>query len=158
MVNKNKFINSSFIVLEHDFPFSSLLLLLHCRLFNPAKKLFSLCCCLILLLFDLFGIYCLQLPKSNNKLRTESKVKAWKEMKGKKSICCPIKPSVCCSPPPLCDGEHLPRFLFERRESRDRVSRLFHTFVVTFNKYVVDPLLLLSPCLSNVMYSLHHFG
>jgi hypothetical protein len=39
MVNKNQFINSSFIVLEHDFPFCSLLLLLSAlsSCFIPAK-------------------------------------------------------------------------------------------------------------------------
>lgn len=46
MVNKNKFINSTFIVLEHDFPFQAHFyrLLLHCRLRppTPGMELFSL--------------------------------------------------------------------------------------------------------------------
>lgn len=89
MVNKNKFINSSFIVLEHDFPFCSLLLLLSAlsSCFIPAKLFSPLpASCLFLLLFDLFWIYCL--PDKCRKKRENSRVNL------RKSICCPIKPSV----------------------------------------------------------------
>lgn len=94
------------------------------------------------LLFDLFGIYCLRPPM---RCRAEES----KSGRTRKSICCPNKTITVRDSASLPEGFLSRSLLFLIREHRRRTSPLFfHTFVVTFDKYVAN-LVRLGSCLLN---------
>ena len=125
MVNKNKFINSSFIVLEHDFPFCIVVLVL----FPPRKKkLFSLLARLAFLLIFIvvWPLRDLLPPTAEKKNYTRRKV-IERKPKVQYLLSNKILPASTLISTSQ-DGFYL-------KDVNEAVWN-FHTFLVTFDKYV----------------------